>query len=87
MTVLGSVLCSSCVKLNSSGSGWPFGNLVFGSRNSSKYGSRRAPRGVGLANGSYCNNYETKSMASFGVLCLKTFSHGSGLIYGNLYSL
>jgi len=41
------------VKLKRSGSGCPLGSLVFGSLNSSKYGSRRPPRGVGLAKGSY----------------------------------
>ena len=86
-TVCGSIWCSSYVKLNNSGSFWPLGSLVFGSLNSSKYGSTRPPRGVGLPFGSYESNFETKSMASLGVLCLNTFSHGRGLIYGNLYSL
>lgn len=63
------------------------GNLVLGSLNSSKNGSNNPERGVGLAFGSYCNSLETKSIASRGVLCLNTFSHGRGLIYGNLYSL
>jgi len=56
------------------------GNLVFGSLNSSKYGSNNPERGVGLALGSYYKSLETKSIASRGVLCLNTFSHGSGLI-------
>ena len=68
------------MKLNKSGRGWPFGNLVFGSLNSSKYGSNNPERGVGLAFGSYYKSLETKSIASRGVLCLKTFSHGNGLI-------
>ena len=63
------------------------GNLVLGSLNSSKNGSNNPESGVGLAFGSYCNSLETKSIASRGVLCLNTFSHGRGLIYGNLYSL
>ena len=85
--VSGSILCSSTVKLNSAGMGWPFGSVVPCSLNSSKYGSNREPNGVGLDFGSYWSNRETKSIESRGVLCLKTFSHGKGLIYGNLYSL
>lgn len=73
--------------MNSSGSFYPFGSLVFGSLNSSKYGSSNPPSGVGLPFGSYESNLETKSIASLGVLCLNTFSQGRGLIYGNLYSL
>jgi len=86
-TVYCSIWCSSYVKLNKSGSGWPLGSLVFGSRSSSKYGSRRPPRGVGLPFGSYWRSLDTNSIASLGVLCLKTLSHGRGLICGNLYSL
>ena len=79
-TVSGSYACSSGVKLNKSGNGAPLGKVVSGSLNSSKYGSSKADSGVGLAFGSYCNSLDTKSIASLGVLCLKTFSHGSGLI-------
>jgi len=85
--VSGSILCSSWVKLKRSGSGPPFGNRVPYSLSSSKYGSSRADNGVGLAFGSYWSNLDTKSMASRGVLCLNTFSHGSGLICGKRYSL
>jgi hypothetical protein len=52
-TVYGSILCSSTVKLKRGGRGAPFGKVVVYSRNSSKYGSRRDDRGVGLALGSY----------------------------------
>ena len=75
------------MKLNRAGKAPPFGSTVFGSLNSSKNGSNSDPNGVGLAVGSYCRSVATKSMESRGVLCLKTLSHGRGLIYGNLYSL
>jgi hypothetical protein len=68
------------VKLNRSGMGCPLGSLQFGSLNSSKYGSNNPLNGVGLPFGSYYNNLETKFIASRGVVCLKTFSQGRGLI-------
>ena len=86
-TVSGSYACSSGVKLNKSGNGYPLGNTHSCSLSSSKYGSNNADNGVGLAFGSYYNNLDTKSIASRGVLCLKTFSHGSGRICGKRYSL
>ena len=68
------------MKLKHSGIADPFGSLVFGSLNSSKYGSKRPLNGVGLPFGSYYSNLDTKVIASLGVLYLKTFSHGNGLI-------
>ena len=68
------------MKLKRSGSGSPFGSLVSYNLSSSKNGSKRPLNGVGLASGSYYSSLETKSIDSRDVLCLNTFSHGSGLI-------
>jgi len=87
VTVACSWLCSSWVKLNRSGSGCPFGSVVPYSLSSSKKGSKSPLNGVGLPLGSYWSNLDTKSIDSRDVLCLNTFSHGSGRICGNLYSL
>jgi hypothetical protein len=60
------------VKLNNGGNSLPFGNLVAGSRNSSKKQWAHASRGEILADGIYSNNLLTSWIASCGVLGLNT---------------
>jgi hypothetical protein len=71
---------SSFEKSNKSGKGFPFGNLVFLSLSSSKNGWRSASRGFNLLSGLYTKILEIKSMASGGVLDLKTLFQGCAFI-------
>lgn len=78
--------CSSKVKLNKGGKGFPEGgSLAAGSRNSSKKGWAHTSHGFSLVEGVYCNTFEIRSMASGGTaLDLKTLGQGCGFISGNL---
>ena len=60
------------VKLNKSGSGPPLGRVVLGSRSSSKNGWRSPSIGFNRCSGGYTSSRETRSIASGGVLDLKT---------------
>jgi len=63
------------------------GNLVEGSRRTSKNEWAHASRGVILAVGLYSSNFEQRAMASVDVLGLNTLLHGCALIIGNLNSV
>lgn len=71
---------SSFEKSKRSGRGPPFGNFVFLSRSSSKKGCINASNGLNLLSGLYTNTFEIKSIASGGVLDLKTLFQGWALI-------
>ena len=80
------LVISSLEKSNKSGHGFPLGNFVFLSLNSSKNGCNNASNGFNLLSGLYTNILDIKSIASGGVLDLKTLFHGCAFIYGNLNS-
>lgn len=67
---------SSLEKSNKSGKGFPFGSFVFLSLNSSKNGCKRASSGFNLLSGLYTKIFDIKSIASVGVLDLKTLFQG-----------
>jgi hypothetical protein len=69
-------LISSFEKSNRSGKGLPFGNLVFLSLNSSKNGCNNTSKGLSLLSGLYTKTLDIKSIASGGVLDLKTLFQG-----------
>lgn len=77
---------SSLEKSKSSGKGFPLGSFVFGYLSSSKNGCRRISRGLSLLSGLYTRILEIMSIASGGVLALKTLFQGCAFICGNLNS-
>ena len=80
-------MLSSCgVKLKRGGKSRPFGNLLLGSRSSSKKLWAHASKGVMRADGVYSKSLLTKWMASGGVRGRNTLFHGWARICGNLNS-
>ena len=63
------------VKLNKSGSGFPFGSLVLISLSSSKKACCNTSNGINRSCGGYTKTFDIKSIASGGVLDLKTLKH------------
>jgi hypothetical protein len=71
---------SSFEKSNKSYKGFPLGNLVFLSLNSSKNGCNNASKGFNLLSGLYTKIFDIKSIASGGVLDLNTLFQGCAFI-------
>lgn len=67
---------SSLQKSNKSGRGFPLGNFVLLSLSSSKKGWVKASKGLNLLSGLYTKILEMRSIASGGVLDLKTLFQG-----------
>jgi hypothetical protein len=72
----GDKFASSCLKLNSGGNGRPFGNLAWGSRNSSKNECAHASRAVHRRFGAYWRRRDARSIASGGIRLWKILCHG-----------